>query len=221
MQIERRRIGSTSIAAVAALMVASAVAASDVDRFAASTKTCESVINDDVKKELPKARNIEWDWDSIDEQKSANSVKLVGQGSYQGADKKRAYEFECVYDTREQRVASAWWRSSFDDIPHSVVSGSPSEPEGPSEADVTEACQRAVDAKVREDFVHKIRTVELIEDSIERSASRSIHKLEGQGRFLGGGGNWHRFEFTCSYDAEGDEVESVTWKHLGDEKNLD
>ena len=211
-----------ALVALAAIAWAGTGVAGATNRYSAAAKTCEAVINEDVEDEFPKAKNVAWNWDSVSEKETRNGIKFAGQGTYKGSDKQRTYDLECVYDTEEDRVTSAWWRSSFDNVRHTVVAPPSDTPsEGPTEAAVTSACERAVDATVREDFEHKIRKVELVEDSIERSERQETHKLEGQGRFLGGGGNWHRFDFTCTYDEDDEEVTDATWKHLGDERDLD
>jgi hypothetical protein len=207
-------------ATIGVLALAGAGIAGAVDPNAASSKTCESVINGDIMKQYSHAKSIAWDWGSVTEKKSSSAVTLRGQGTYKGkSGKGRTYDFECEYDTENDRVTTGWWQSSFDGKRHAVGSGTSTS--GPTEDDIANACQKAVNQKVRSDFEHSIKTVELIDDSITGSESPGARNLKGQGRFQGGGGGWHRFDFTCTYALEDEEVTNVTWKHLGDEKDLD
>lgn len=216
----RTMSGAIALAILAAL---GAMPAHAVDANSASFRSCESVINADVKKEKPKAKSIAWEMSTVREHSSSNAVTYSGEGTYKGVSgKKRTFDFECKYDTKKNTIASGWWQSSVDNKRYTIYTGSSnSHTSGPSEDDIQKSCLKAVDSKVRQDFEHSIRKVELIDDSIDATVSGSRHKLVGQGRFLGGGGNWHRFDFTCKYDADDEKVTDVTWKHLGDEKGLD
>lgn len=201
------------------LALSAAGAAHAVDQYAASTKTCESVVNGDVKRAFSDAKGIEWDWDSVSEHESSNTLTLRGQGSYKGkSGKGRTFDFECEYDTKGSRVSTGWWQSSFDGKRHTIGSGTSTS--APSESDITRACQKAVKDKVSADFQPGVRSLELIQDSIDRTDTRGGQKLSGQGRFQGGGGDWRRFDFTCTWDDD-EEVTDTTWRHLGDEKDLD
>ena len=214
--------GLPLLTTLAVIGLATAPASAQVDPYAASTKTCESVVNDDVKSEFPKAKGIGWDMNSVTETKtSKREVHLKGSGSYKGdSGKKRTYTFDCTYDTKDNRVTAASWTSSFDRKQHVVVGGGSTD-DAPTEADVARACREPVERVVSEGFPSTVGKLSFLEDTLELSEKKGVSHLSGEGRFRGGGGNWHRFEFTCAYDADDEEVTDATWTHLGDERDLD
>lgn len=189
-----------------------------VDPNALSTRTCQALIIDSIEEEFPKAKNVAWDMDSVRVTDTRGGVRLIGEGHYKGGSSRRAFDFECDYSSKKDEVVSAWWVSSFDRKRRVVVEDESASPM--SALEVGEACLSAVEDFVREGFPSTVSKLELIEDSLELADPDEFYELTGQGRFRGGGGNWHRFEFACTYDETEEEVRDASWKHLGDERDL-
>jgi len=202
----------------AGVLAAAPSAAAGVDPYAASTKTCEAVINDDVKREYPKAKNIAWNMSSAaQEEVSKREVRLQGSGSYKGdSGRGRSYSFDCTYNTSDDRVVAASWTSSFDGKRHVVVAAPRAE--GPTPEEVAKACRGPVERLVSKEFPSSVGQLELIEDTLELAKRQGALRLTGEGRFRGGGGTWRRFTFTCDYDADDKKVTDATWRHLGPEE---
>ena len=216
----------TNMARVATLvliggMVGLAAEAKEADPYAVSTRTCKSVVNDDVKEEFPKAKGIDWDMSTVRESEVKGGVKLTGKGGYKGdSGKKREFDFECTFSKKQESVTAASWISSWDRRTHVIAEDDGSD-SAISEMELKKECRDAVDTTVRGDFEHGVRKLELIDSTIEISERKGTYKMEGLGRFVGGGGDSRRFEFTCTYDEEDEEVTDSTWKHLGNEATLD
>ena len=78
-------------------------------------------------------------------------------------------------------------------------------------ADRLDCCRRWTD-----ELQGRIEEILFLADdqSLERRKTREGYLLRGEGRFMGGAGNWHRFDFRCIFD--GTDVE-LRWKQYGKE----
>ena len=174
---------------------------------------CAEAVVADFEAAYPRAKRLVWDLGQLTAEESLFGDQLKGRGDYRGkGGKRRTLEFDCTFDPFSGEVVKAVWESSHDaGVVRQAVDLTGEMEIMPGK--VVAACAEAVDTRIREGWPN-YREMELPEEAIERRKTRDGYMVRGEGRFMGGAGNWHSYDFRCIYDGESTELR---WKHLGKE----
>lgn len=174
---------------------------------------CAEVVVADFEAAYPQAKRLIWNLSRLTAEPSLFGDQLKGVGDYRGkGGKPRTLEFDCTFDPFSGEVVKAVWESSHDPgVVRQVVDVTDDMEALPGK--VVEACKEAIEERIREGWPN-YREQEFDDQSLERRKTREGYLLRGEGRFMGGAGNWHRFDFRCIFD--GTDVE-LRWKQYGKE----